>query len=388
MKKRLHSFDSKLISNLIIVLIGILFYVALSNLGEIRNRVNQFLDVLTPFFVGFVAAYLLNVPVEFFESKVYKRLRWKRGLAIGSVYLLVFAVLFLLLALVVPQVINSIVVLVSNMGAYLDNLSTWADELAENFELEWEGLDNLLLSYQDLWNNLASTISSVLPQVLNYGIAVGNGIISGITAIISSVYMLSGKKTLKKQIKGLLFALCSRDKTEHFLQICRRANQIFIGFINGKIIDSAIIGVLCAIFCAILRIPFVPLISVVIGVTNIIPFFGPFIGAIPSAMILLMVNPWAAVRFVIMILVLQQIDGNLIGPKILGNSTGLSAIWVLVAIVVGGGLFGVPGMILGVPTFAVIYMLTRDFVRDRLKKKNIDQEGRPLESADPSQDNK
>ncbi len=183
-----------------------------------------------------------------------------------------------------------------------------------------------------------------------------------------------------------MFALFPEDRTGHFLHVCRRANQIFIGFINGKIIDSAIIGVLCAILCVILRIPYVPLVSVVIGVTNIIPFFGPFIGAIPSALFLLMVNPWGALRFVIMIFVLQQLDGNLIGPKILGNTTGLSAIWVLVAIVVGGGLFGVAGMILGVPVFAVLYMLMRDFVNQRLKKKNIDGDGRPLEPTQSPED--
>ncbi|MCC8120655.1 MAG: AI-2E family transporter [Oscillospiraceae bacterium] len=369
-----------------IVLIGILLYVALSNLGAIRLRISAFLNVLSPFIIGFAVAYLLNTPVAFFERKVYKKLRWKRGLAIATVYFLVLALLVVLLALVVPQVIDSIVALVNNMSTYLNNLNTWVNSLTEDLEFEWDGLDNLLLSYQDLWSNLASTVSGVLPQVLNYGIAVGSGVVSGITAVISSVYMLSGKKKLKQQLKAMMFALFPVDKTEHVLHVCRRSNQIFIGFINGKIIDSAIIGVLCAIFCVILRIPYVPLLSVVIGVTNIIPFFGPFIGAIPSVLILLMINPWAALRFAIMILVLQQLDGNLIGPKILGNSTGLSAIWVLVAIVVGGGLFGVAGMILGVPIFAVIYMLMRDFVTNRLKKKNIDGEGRPLQSAQSPED--
>ncbi len=386
MKKKLHLFDSKMLSNLLIVLIGILFYVALSNLGVIRQRVSGFLNVLSPFIIGFAVAYLLNTPVVFFERKVYKNLRWKRGLAIMTVYFLVLALMVVLIALVLPQVIDSIIALVNNMNTYLNNLNTWVTGFTEDLEIEWEGLDNLLLSYQGLWSGLASTVSSVLPQVLNYGIAVGSGIISAITAIISSIYMLSGKKKLKQQLKALMFALFPEDRTGHFLHVCRRANQIFIGFINGKIIDSAIIGVLCAILCVILRIPYVPLVSVVIGVTNIIPFFGPFIGAIPSALILLMVNPWAALRFVIMIFVLQQLDGNLIGPKILGNTTGLSAIWVLVAIVVGGGLFGVAGMILGVPVFAVLYMLVRDFVNQRLKKKNIDGDGRPLEPIQSPED--
>ena len=156
------------------------------------------------------------------------------------------------------------------------------------------------------------------------------------------------------------------------------ANRIFVGFINGKLIDSAIIGVLCFILCLLVRIPYPMLISVVVGVTNIIPFFGPIIGAIPCLMILVIVDPWAALRFFVLVIGLQQFDGNILGPKILGDSTGLSAIWVLVSIVVCGGLFGFPGMVLGVPTFAVLYTLVRDWANSRLRRKGLDGNGRPL----------
>ncbi len=175
MKKKLHLFDSKMLSNLLIVLIGILFYVALSNLGVIRQRVSGFLNVLSPFIIGFAVAYLLNTPVVFFERKVYKNLRWKRGLAIMTVYFLVLALLVVLIALVLPQVIDSIIALVNNMNTYLNNLNTWVTGFTEDLEIEWEGLDNLLLSYQGLWSGLASTVSSVLAQVVNYGIEVGSG---------------------------------------------------------------------------------------------------------------------------------------------------------------------------------------------------------------------
>ena len=156
-----------------------------------------------------------------------------------------------------------------------------------------------------------------------------------------------------------------------------------MGFINGKLIDSAIIGVLCFILNLIFRIPYNILIAVVVGVTNIIPFFGPIIGAVPCVMILIIVDPWAALRFGILVLALQQFDGNILGPKILGDSTGLSAIWVLVSIVVCGGLFGFPGMLLGVPTFAVLYSLVQEWVNLRLRRKGIDGEGRPLPDPPP-----
>ena len=373
---------------MIIVLIGILFYVALVNFGAIRLRIRMFLDVIEPFIVGFVIAYLLNTPVTFFERKVYRKLRWKRGLAIATVYLLAIVVIVVLLNMILPQVVSSVMALINNIEGYLDNLNRLVDSLVARFELENaidDGIDSLMVSYEELMKRLVTELSNIMPKLLNFGVALGNGIVAAITALISSIYMLSGKNILTSQIKKILFAVFPAKKVEHFLGICHRANDIFVGFINGKLIDSAIIGVLCFLLCSILRIDYAPLISVVIAVTNVIPFFGPLVGAIPSIMLLIIVNPWGALRFGIMIIALQQFDGNILGPKILGNSTGLSAIWVLVAIVVGGGLFGFPGMLLGVPTFAVIYMLTRDFVTARLAAKQIDGEGNPLA---PSEDTK
>jgi predicted PurR-regulated permease PerM len=280
--------------------------------------------------------------------------------------------------------------LINNIEGYLDNLNALVDDLITRFNLDEggldDGIDSFIVSYEGLMKQLIGQVSAALPKLLNYGVALGNGIVAAITALISSIYMLSGKNVLTAQLKKLLFALFPAERVERVLQVCRQANGIFVGFINGKLLDSAIIGVLCFILCSILRIPYAPLISVFIGVTNVIPFFGPLIGAIPSVMLLVIVDPWAALRFIIMIIALQQFDGNILGPKILGNSTGLSAIWVLVAIVVGGGLFGFPGMILGVPTFAVIYMLTREFVTKRLAAKHLDGEGRPLPTeAEPSE---
>ena len=159
-----------------------------------------------------------------------------------------------------------------------------------------------------------------------------------------------------------------------------------MGFINGKLIDSAIIGVLCFILNLIFRIPFPMLVAVVVGVTNVIPFFGPIVGAVPCVMILLIVDPWAALRFGVLVIALQQFDGNILGPKILGDSTGLNAIWVLVAIVVGGGLFGFPGMLLGVPTFAVIYALVREWTNNRLQAKGIDGNGNPVHTSGQGED--
>ena len=387
MQKKPWPLDSRTVSNLIVVLIGIIFYFALYRYGEVRAKIVMITGVASPFIVGFAIAYLLNTPTTFFEKKVYAKHRHSRTLAIVTVYVLAAALLAILLNLILPQVWKSAVELVNNMSSYMRQLDTLVQELIVRFNLDGEGIDRLLEEYQKFINSLTSSVidqvQKALPQLLNFGVAVGSGLISALTALIASIYMLSGKNRLIPQLKKLIYAVVPQKKAARFLRVCSQANQIFVGFINGKLIDSAIIGVLCFILNLILRIPYNILIAVVVGVTNVIPFFGPIIGAVPCVMILIIVDPWAALRFGILVLALQQFDGNILGPKILGDSTGLSAIWVLVSIVVCGGLFGFPGMLLGVPTFAVIYALVREWVNQRLEKKGIDGDGQPLPGREP-----
>jgi len=385
-KKRRFILDARAVSNLAVVLIGILFYMALANFSALKMRFSGFMNVLMPFIVGFIIAYLLNTPMRFFETKVYKKLKFRRGLSVLTVYLLAVAVVVILLNFISPQVGHSIMTLVNNMSVYTENLNTLLQEIISRFHIEGEGITDLFVSYQDIMRKAADFVTQKMPELLSLGVAVGNLVISGITALISSIYMLLGKGRLVPQVRKMIYAVVPTDKANRFLDICRQANGVFAGFINGKLIDSAIIGVLCFILNLIFQIPYNILIAVVIGVTNIIPFFGPIIGAVPCIMILLMVDPWAALRFFILVIALQQFDGNILGPKILGSSTGLSAIWVLVAIVVGGGLFGFPGMILGVPTFAVIYSLVREWVNDRLEKKGINDRGEPVVHKDDNAD--
>lgn len=381
-RKKWYILEGRSISMLIVLLLAILFYVGLTHFDVISVRIRMFMKVLSPFIAGFAIAYLLNTPVSFFERKVYRKQRYKRGLSILTVYLLALAVVVILLNLVIPQVVQSVMDLAGNMQTYLNSLDALVQDASTQFGLDPTGVDEALGSYQDLVKTVTDAVSKSLPQLLDFGVAVGNGVITGITALISSIYMLAGKGRLVPQLKKLIYAILPKRKADRLLGICSHANGVFIGFINGKLIDSAIIGVLCFFLCLIIRIPYPMLISVVIGVTNIIPFFGPIIGAIPCLMILVIVDPWAALRFLILVLALQQFDGNILGPKILGDSTGLSAIWVLVAIVTCGGLFGFPGMVLGVPTFAVLYTLVRDWVNKRLREKHIDGDGRPMDYAD------
>ena len=380
-KKKWYILEGHFISLLVVLLLAILFYVGLTHFDVIAVRIKMFTKVLSPFIAGFAIAYLLNTPMCFFERKLYKNSKYRRVLAITTVYLLALAVVVILLNLIIPQVVQSITDLAANMQTYLNSLDALVGDLSEQFQVEDDGISEMLGSYQDLMSDLSKKVTDALPQIVDVGFAVGNGVISGITAVISSVYMLAGKDRLVPQLKKIMYASLPKRRADWLLEVCSQANRIFVGFINGKLIDSAIIGVLCFILCLIFRIPYPMLVSVVVGVTNIIPFFGPIIGAIPCLMILVIVDPWAALRFFALVIGLQQFDGNILGPKILGDSTGLSAIWVLIAIVTCGGLFGFPGMVLGVPTFAVLYSLVREWVNKRLRKKGIDGNGKPIDPA-------
>lgn len=312
-------------------------------------------------------------------------------MAICTVYLLTLLIIVVLLQLVLPQVGESLATLMGNLTTYLSNLEQMVRSLTLQFHLESDEFSGFVDTYNTLIKGFTSDelvrkatefLSS--PELWNIGVSVGSGVLTGIsnvvnalTSLIVSVYMLMGKKRLIAQAKKLIYALLPLNGAKWLLSVGSKSNRIFEGFINGKLIDSAIIGVLCFILTTILKIPYAILVSVVVGITNVIPFFGPIIGAVPCLMILVIVDPWAALRFGVLILVLQQFDGNILGPKILGDSTGLSAIWVLVSIVVGGGLFGFLGMLLGVPTFAVIYVMVREWADHRLDEKGIDGDGNP-----------
>ena len=378
-KKKWYILDGSHVQLLIVLIVAILFYVGLNHFSVVTVRINQFMGVLSPFIVGFAIAYLLNTPMCFFERKLFSNHRFKRALSILLVYVLAFAVVAILLGLIVPQVVQSVKDLAGNMQTYLTSLDQLVQDLTEQFDLDADAINDMFGNFQNMISNMTAKAAEALPQLLDVGFAIGSGVIAGITALISSIYMLAGKDRLVPQLKKLLYATVSKRRSDWLLGVCGQANRVFVGFINGKIIDSAIIGVLCFILCAIFRIPYPMLVSVTVGVTNVIPFFGPIIGAIPCLFILVIVDPWAALRFFALVIGLQQFDGNILGPKILGDSTGLSAIWVLISIVTCGGLFGFPGMILGVPTFAVLYALVREWVNKRLKAKKIDGNGKPLE---------
>ncbi len=366
-------------SNLLLVVLGVLCYMGISHFDTVWAFLQGGWAILSPFVGGAVIAYLLDFIVRALDKGP---LKGRRTLRVLLAYVIAFFCIGALLMLLVPQLVSSVKMLVSSIPAYFSSMDQYLSVLQKNLNGSVQ-IDKLLGSYEEVMKTLTEAFSSLFPHVINYGMALGSGLVSSLTALMFSIYMLLDKEKLLKQSKKLAFTFLPEAHARRLLQILARTNQTFSGFIGGKLLDSLIIGILCFIICAVLRIPYALLISVVVGCTNVIPVFGPFLGAIPCAFILLIVNPFSALEFLIMILILQQFDGNVLGPKILGESTGLSALWVLFAIIVGGSLLGFVGMLVGVPAFAVIYSLIAEYTDLRLAKKGIDANGQPAQAPAP-----
>lgn len=369
---------NRMIANICVALVGISFYFALLHIEAIGNFTDTILDILRPFLYGFVIAFLLNSPVNYFDQILYRRIKNRklcRAVSVFMAMLICVLVIGLLIAFLMPQLMESVVTLVRNVQEFALNIDTYIDDwvgmLDQQYHLDPEIYNKLVNAWENMLSVGSALLLSIFQRLLGLTGQFTNGVINFFVAIIICIYFLMSKEYFFAQLRKVLYAFFRKKTVENMLYVGRLTSSTFNGFINGKLIDSLIIGILTFICLSIMKMPYVLLISVIVGVTNIVPFFGPFVGAIPSAFIILIVDPLQAVWFVIFILILQQIDGNIIGPKILGGTTGLPTIWVLFGILVGGGLAGFVGMIAGVPTVAVLYTLFRTYVKQRLEQKAL-----------------
>ena len=353
----------------------IALYLTLNNLGYFLGKIGVFIGIVSPFAGGIVIAYVLDPMVKFFYTKLFREKKKTRGFAILLAYLVAILLLVLLAWLVIPQIVDSIAMLFTNFPSYIQSIQDMLGMVQERFGVDLSSATKVLDDSEAMVKEIYSMASAAMPQIVASIGSVASNFVATFTSIAASIYMLADKEHLLHQLRTLAHAFLPEKAAENTLRICHYANVNFTGFFVGKIIDSAIIGVITFVAMAILRLDFALLISVFIGITNIIPVFGPFIGAIPSIFILLLVDPIQAVIFGVLILVIQQVDGNFIGPKILGSSIGISALWILFSIVVGGDLFGLVGMVVGVPLFATFYGLAREFVHYMLDKRGLDSEG-------------
>lgn len=359
---------------LAIVLIAVAFYMMLVNAQTFLNALGGMLNILSPFAGGVVIAYCLNPIVKGLMKYVFRGHQKWMGIAMLIAYLIGLAILVLLMVMIVPQTVSSIMMFYQNFDGYASNLMSMLRDLDERFpsvdlSLAITAVENLNATMSDLLTIIVKVVTDRMPQIIGYVSGVTSSLVAIFTALFSSIYLLLQKEQLLRHARVLTRAFLPKAAAETTLRICHDANRNFGGFFAGKIIDSLIIGVLTFISMQLLGLSYAPLISIIVGITNIIPVFGPFIGAVPGVLILLFLEPWQALAFLVLILIIQQLDGNVIGPMILGDSIGISALWVLFSIVVGGDLFGLVGMVVGVPLFATIYGILRSAARHCLREK-------------------
>ena len=367
----------------LVVIVSALCILAVTNYTTVLNIIKNLLSILTPFILGGCLAYILNPVLKtcerilnaIFKDRLSRRARRTIGMLLT--YIFAIALLAVLLQIILPQIIDSIKNLIPQITAWINTLPVILNDLATRYQLDINQLTQTQ-TITMIWNNIQTTITgfisdltTLIPQLFQLTTSLVGSLLNVLIGIILSVYLLASKELFYAHAKKLGYALFPKRVMDKLLEITHTSNNIFTGFIVGKIVDSTIIGVLCFIVMALFNWPYAMLISVIVGVTNVIPYFGPFIGAIPSILLLLIIDPRTAVMFGIFILILQQLDGNIIGPKILGDSTGLSAFWVVFSITLFSAIMGPIGMLIGVPTFAVIYSLIRDFAEWRLKTKNM-----------------
>ena len=391
MKRLLENKHARLM--LMIFIVGallIIFNQIVGNYESFSEGVGTIKTIISPFIYGFVMAYLLspiyNATVRGLYKLLGKYFKNKQRLfsfcklvaSVVAVVCLIGAVAGLI-ALIVPQVIESLTGILKSLPQRLTQLSALFNDITSKMdnkrlamkmsEIYAQAQTNLIeLAQTKLLPGMGTLVGHVSTQVLLTLKTMMNVMIG----VMACVYMLNSKERFQGQFKKVILATLPKEKAEAVFDFAKFTNRTFGGFINGKIIDSIIIGIICFILMEIFGFPYPILISAIIGITNVIPFFGPFIGAIPAAIIILLVSPIHALYFLILIFILQQVDGNIIGPAILGNTTGIASFWVLFSIVIGGGLFGFIGMVLGVPVFAIIYYYFSRSINKRLEAKGLE----------------
>lgn len=370
----------------------ILFYFCVKRYEGLGEGWDKFMNVWQPIIIGFILAFLMNPFMEFFERRLQpfflkhsksekKAKKTARMLSTLIALLIIVGITALTFIAIIPELYNTIVFLVTHLGDQIDGVLDWANEITRGryekaiLGAKGSAADQAIDAALDMAKEYIDIGSKEgISLIATSVIGVGKFFVDILIGMIVSVYVLCGKEVFKAQTKKIIYGMLKTEHANTLMEINRKASDVFYGFIIGKLIDSLIIGLICYVCMLIFKMPYAVLVSIIIGVTNVIPVFGPYIGAVPTVIIIFLTEPMQGIYFLIFVIILQQIDGNIIGPKILGDSTGLSSFWVVVAIVVGGGLFGLPGMLVGVPTMALIYYLCGRFTKYLLRKKHLPEE--------------
>lgn len=365
----------------IVICCSIVFYSVLSQMNSFTNKLSEIIGILQPFIIGFVIAYLLNFILVFIEEKMVKidslknlKHKSKRCISIILTYIVAFLLIYVFIQFVLPQLVDSISGLVNDIPTYVTDLTTILNDIIKNMNIDSEYIGIAVDKWNDFVNYIIQVATNLIPIIGSTLKIVASSIWNIVIGFVVSIYLLIDKEKFCALSKKITWAVFNKEHAEIAVELAHRTNDTFGRFLSGKILDSAIIGVLTFVLLTIFKMPYTLLISVIIGITNIIPFFGPFFGAIPSAVIILFVDPTKVIWFLVLIFIIQQLDGNIIGPKILGDSIGISAFWILFSLLVAGKFLGLVGMIIGVPLFAIIYSIIKDIVEIKLDKKGLPKE--------------
>lgn len=369
---------------LLVVSWGVVLWWLLTHYILLGQGIGRLVGVLAPFIAGIALAYLLNLMMSSYERHIFiplfkyrQRLqKLIRPLAIGATLVTLAAILSLLMVFIIPQLGDSISSLVESVPGYRDSAMVFLGQIAEQYPFLEDWVEGTLAQWQQIVQSLAEGVSEIALRVFSWTKSLTSGVITMVMGLIVSIYLLAGKEKYLDMLRKMLVAYLPDKRARQIMEVAALTNRSFSRFISGQLTEITILGCLCFIGMTVFRMPYPLLISVMIAVTALIPIFGAYMGTIPSAFLILMIDPMQAVWFVVFIICLQQVEGKIIYPKVVGSSIGLGGFWVLFALLVGGSLFGLPGMLIGIPIFAVCYTLIRQDMYKRLEKKKSSSEER------------
>ncbi|HIT71729.1 MAG TPA: AI-2E family transporter [Candidatus Scatovivens faecipullorum] len=373
--------EKKDLRNLLkVIIIAIIIYWGINNFGIIGTVFGKIIEIVFPFILGGALAFILNIPMTFFENKLSKIKNKKRKSLINKnlirfislilAIIVITFILYLIINLIVPELIDIIKLLVSNIPYYAEEINKFINSNTENIQEIDSLISGMNFDTDSIKNELMEILSSVLSSSVSLVMGVVGLITNLIIAIIFAIYILTSKEKLKNQVLRIIKAYCKKEKAIKIIEVGRITNKTFKNFLTVQALEATILGSLCIIGMLILKIPYAVPIGVLVGVTALIPVVGAFIGIIIGAILILSAEPIKVITFIIFVLILQQVEGNVIYPRVVGGSVGLPGMWVLVAVTVGGSLFGILGMLLGVPVFSVIYSMIKKDTEKRLNNTN------------------
>lgn len=371
--------DPKFKANMLLATYIVVLAYVLLNLKVVGSTIGGILHILRPFLIAMCVAFVINLPMRFLEDKVvtpmFKSVKNKkpiRPIALLLTFAIIIGLLIGLTLFIIPQLVESTATLAKNIPDYIKSL----EEVMGQYMVNVDILNDLWAKVLSMGENIIKVVGqatgSLITQVVGVTVGITSTIVSFLMGCLIAIYILLSKEKLCLQSKKIIYAFIERNKADKIMAVIKISNLKFSKFVSGQCIEAVILGTLCFVGMLLFSMPYATLISTIIGITALVPIFGALIGTIPGAFIIFMVDPVKALWFIVLIIVVQQIEGNLIYPLVVGNSIGLSAIWVLLAITIGGSTFGIIGILIGIPLFGIIYTVFSTVVHDRLKNREID----------------